>query len=1329
MYHLIPYFIQHNFARGQLQGEFEAAGLFVDISGFSAMTEALMTHGPHGAEVLVEVMRSVFDPFMTCVYGHKGIVITIQGDSFTALFPLTGEGVEQAALAEAGVRLQYQHAFSAAWMIKEHLEGDDHVETPYGSFTIQVKIGLAAGRVRWGIVTSKGDGLLASTATYYFQGTAVDGCAETGNAAQPGEIIMDAGVTEQVSDLVSAEPVGTYFRARHLTGEILPAQSFDLPSADPHILKLFFPASLLAQSSSGEFRQVVNVFINLPTIRNEAQLAVFLDTLFSLTRRYGGLFKRVDFGDKGSSLLLFWGVPVTYENDVERALNFILDLQSLTSIPIHAGVTYQIAHAGFIRSSLFEEYTCYGWGLNLAARFMTAARRGEVWVDERIAERARAHYELEDDGEKSFKGFSRKQRVFILRERKQELAPFFSGEMVGRLGEIRQLEKFVAPLWEGKFAGALVVWGEPGIGKSRLVHEFQESGVFQNRQVLWALCQSDEILRQPLNPVQYWLFRFFKQSEAQAEWRNKRSFNEILDNLIEQTAKIQTDLADELDRTRSFLGGLINLTWNDSLYEQLDPQGRNENITIAVMSLIKAASLLQPLVMILEDVHLLDEESQNLLPRLVRGILSDERSSYPIALISTARSDAPRDVLGVGVAYNEIVLTGISRQGMADLAASRLGKPVSTGLLDLLMEHAEGNPFFGEQILSYLVEGGFLVQEQNEWRLLPSVSLAPLPVDVRALLVSRIDRLDTDVKNVVQAASVIGREFEYPLLAQVVQEEGLQRKVEAATEASIWTLLVEVRYLFKHSLLRDVAYSMLLLSRRKQFHDQIVTVMENLYAAELNQHYGELAFHSEQAEVHEKARKYLRLAGDLARDVYRNNLAVSYYSRALALTPENDPISRFELVLEREALYNLLGNHEAQQHDLELLDHILTQAGGWLSPEERLVRESLVYNRRAGFATHTGDYQEAAVYAQKALSIAQDAGADGERIDACLNWALALYRQAQYEQALELIEESIQLARQEDNFTRLGRLLNMYGLIAMDCREPASVSRFLEESQQIARKTNNLVEEALVLNNLGNLAGAVGDYSQAQAYYQQSLEIAQKIGHRRGEGLINGNLGWIAGSLGDYAASRAYCEQNLRINREVGSLEGEAYALINLGSACIYLGENSQALSYLSRALAIALQTDDHSAKAWALTYAGHAHQNCGELLAAREDYLQALEIRRQLKQPNLSTEPLAGLARIALEMEELPPAMTNISEIMDYLDAGGTLDGCDEPLRVYLSCYQVLRQAGDSRTVRVLETAYKTLMSRAEKIQDLEMRNSFLINVPYHNAIIGGWQKQGDAS
>jgi len=1307
MHNLIPHFIQENFAEGVYRGEFSAASLFLDISGFTNMTEALMKYGPHGAEVLATIMRRVLEAPIRYVYEQGGFITGLAGDAFTALFP-HGEGQKDGCWA----------ALATAWQIQEYLRQNNLYASPYGEFTITAKAGLASGLVSWGILTSKD----SRRAVYYFRGKAIDGCAEAEHRAKAGEIILDPEFCTHTRAQISVEELTGYYRLSGVGDELPPPQEILLPQADLEIHSRFYPKELLTQAYTGEFRQVVNLFINLPTVHTEAQLDIFMQSMFALQDQYGGLLNRLDFGDKGSNLLLFWGAPVAYENDIERALNFMLDLQTRTSLPIHAGVTYRIAHAGFAGSTLRDEYTCHGRGVNLAARFMTSASRGEIWVDEWIAQRAKAQFEIDFEAEMPFKGFAEKQRVYILFERKEKTAAIYSGVMVGRQAELDQLADFVAPLWQGQYAGVLILRGEAGIGKSRLVHEFEASSIFKDKEALWVLCQTDEILRESLNPFRYWLQRYFGQSEMLAEARSKRSFNHKLDSLIETTAQMDAHLAGELDRTRSFLGALIGLRWPDSLYEQLDPPGRYENTLIALSALLKAESLQQPLILFLEDAQWMDEDSKAYLPHLERSLTSDTDRSYPLAMIVTSRGEQFDFQWSVGFSPKEISLAGISERHLAQLAEAQLDGPAAPELLQLLAERAEGNPFFTEQILRYLQEEGLLVQDQNRWRVSETNRQSPLPRDVHALLVARLDRLAQQVKQVVQTAAILGREFEIQLLSRLLHDDPeLPQKVSSAEQAAIWISLSELRYLFKHGLLLEAAYRMQVHAQRQALHALAAQALESLYAADLSTHYGELAYHCEQAELNEEARRYLQLAGEIAQEAYQNNQAIDYYSRALRLTPENDLEARYKLTLGREKVYDLLGDREAQHADLEALKQVVKA----MDPG---TAEAEVEVRWAEYALNTGDYLQAAAAAEMAAISAKSSATQDVAVSAHLVWSNSVRRQGRYSEAIHQAEQALNLARQASDLRGQSRALNILGMILVELNDLTVARGYYEQSLLLARKAGNTRIEAMVTNNLGNLAGALGEFSAARKYYQEALQLAREIGDRNGEGTCLTNLGWVVGTLGDYSAARSYCEQSLRIARETGDPQAETVTQINLSTYARRQGDLQSALSYAEQGLSGAQESGDRSNDAWAQFYLGHAYFELEQLEDAEQAYQGSYEIRRSLKQPNLESEPLAGLAKTALASGDPPQAEKYVQSILAYLDQGGTLAGAEEPLRVYLTCYQVLRSTHNPSADSLLESAYLILQEQAARIEDESMRLSFLEKVPHHREILASWEGHNGA-
>lgn len=1259
MHRLVPEFILDRYAADEAAGSFDACALFVDISGFTPITDAIMGHGQHGAEVLANIIRDVFDPLIQSVFEQGGFVTNLAGDAFTAVFQVdSGSPV-------SGSPVEFHRALAAAEQMQKVLAGSAQQRTPYGTFTLSAKVGLAFGAVAWGIVSSKD----MRRAAYYFQGPAIDGCSHAQKLAASGEIVVDAAVFDTLGSMVAVKPIEDHFQIMAIHASPPSPKPISLPGPEPDILSRFFPPEVTREGLSGEFRQVASMFVSLPTVRTVEQLQMFMQIIFDLQDRYGGLLNRLDFGDKGANLLLFWGTPVAHENDVTRALNFVLDLQGRTVVPVNAGITYGIAHCGHSGGALAGEFTCHGRGITLAARFMEASPRGEVWVDEHVAARAEQHFAVEPEEAMAFKGFAQEQKVYVVLERKEETEPFYESQIVGRQAEMEKLVNFVQPIWQGQYPGVMMISGDPGIGKSRLAHAFfshLESDA--DRELSVFVCQSDEILRESLNPFRYWLRRYFGQSEQRSDSRNKRSFNRKLDRLI---ASVHDEtLTAELDRTRSFLGALVNLSWPDSLYEQLDAQGRYENSFSGLLTLLQAESLRRPVILFLEDAQWLDGDSRAFLSQLTRDLTQVQ--AYPIAVLATARLEGDRTPLNSDIAYREINLDQMSPADQAELAATRLGSPIGPDLSALLVERAEGNPFFTEQILRYLQEQMMLRLTGGVWHLQAEKETA-LPADVRAVLVARLDRLSESVRDVVQTASILGREFEIHLLARMLHDDpAVQEKVKQAEEMSIWSALNEIRYLFKHALLRDAAYRMQIRSRRQALHRLAAEALESLYEDDLSPHYGELAYHAERAGLTDKARWYLELAGDTAKDAYQNSLALDYFARLLKLTPDEDLESRFRILLAQETLFGRLGGTRNQ---LQVLDE-MTELAERLNDAGKLLKVLL---GKAWYYWWTADYAASQEASERATDLAEET--EQHELAGEANWVSMWIRLRQ-------------------------------GFVA-------EAQQFAEKAVSNARQANNHRLEAGALAGLGLISMSEGDYFTARQHAEEALASRRRIGNLSEEGSALGNLGVTLVALGDYDAARSRFQRALAIARKIGSKGHIASGLINLSWVAQIQGEWETAIEYGEEGIAITRGSNLPESEAEALLWLGHARTGLGQVEEAFAAYMASLDLRRELAQDYLAMGVLAGMARAAVAQDDLDSAANYVAEITSYLDAGGSLDGTWEPLRIYLTCYQVLQLHEDSRAGEILEVAYRELQKRAAKIPDADVRRTFLEDVPWHREIV----------
>ena len=1354
MHNLVPQFIQTNARQKVFSGQFPALALFVDITGFTLVTSALIGYGKEGAEILADALITVFTPPVQSIYDHGGLISAFIGDGIVALFPNPTDET-------------YRRATLAAWRIYQHMSANTAYVSPYGTFTFTVEVSLADGLVDWQIWqgdTPSPAYQPAQNYAYHFAGEAIDRAIWGEQFVTGGDIIISRSVRDRLArtapNLAQTEPIviaddtpAAIFRLLALNELSLSSSPIPTPTAnteadtetDPHLP--FFSPDLQTLATQGEFRQVLSLFINLKTMPTPED--PFGRQLFQLLHRYGGYLCRVGrigAQDAGCTLLLFWGAPTSHENDIERALNFILDLQAQTTIPLRAGISYHMAYAGFIGSPLREEYTCHGNYVILAARQMITAPWGRIWLDEATAQRAQDQFDLALVGEQTYKGFAEPQLAFELRGlRVKETPPRYQGNLVGRQEEIDQLDAALQPIFAREFAGLIEVIGEAGIGKSRLIYELQQS---LGHTVRWFHCPCDEILRRPLNPFRHWLSHYFTQDNNASDAENKAYFNQALDRLLSQLN--DPTLAVELERVQSFLGALIGLHWADSLYEQLEPRMRFENTLEALKTLLLAESLRQPVVLEIEDAHWLDTDSEQFLQRL-----SSHPTPYPLVIIVASRTPLDQAKFDPDAPWHSIHLEPLSATGISHITAQLLGQNPTPTLNQRLLDRSEGNPFFIEQILLYLREQNLLVETPEG--IAPATTGILLPDDVQAVLIARLDRLTAAVKSVVQTAAVLGREFEVRILSQMLRHDSdLATKVREAESEAIWTSLSELRYLFKHTLLRDAAYDMQLRARLRELHRLAGDTIKQVYQANLASYYPELAYHYQKAEVTPEEQTYAKLAGEQAAANFANAEALAYFTRALELTPSTDRSTTYELLLARVHIYSLQGDRDSEVRDLTTLQTLADQ----MTDEATVVaaRRAHIGYCHTRYLETTGDFPNAALAAEETITQAQLGQESEMEAMGRLRWCVALWRQGQYDAARNQAERMLALARQQGMRAMETNATLQLGNVALLTGDYATAATHYQQTLPAYREQNNFMGQGASLFNLSEIEIYHGDYQAALAYQKEGLALFQRAGSRRHIAQTLQTMGYSLWAIGDYEAAIQHLESALTMIRAMGNRNYEASTHRHLGMLYRDLGHYDTAAQHFTDSLAVVQEIGNprsealtllemgllaqHQAapqtampqfeavitfgtdlglsylRASGLTFLAHSLVDLGRIEEALSPYQEALSIRRELGEHHLAQEILAGLARLALTQNEPEQALSYVEEILHHLETR-SLDGTVEPLRIYLTCYQVLRANQDPQAGAILADGHQLLQDRAAKISDPALCQSFLHQITAHRQIL----------
>ena len=308
MKNLIPHFIQEQYLDGNTQGQIEAYTLFVDLSGFTPLTEALMRQGTRGAEQLSNVLNDIFEPLVRMVYAKGGFIPYFAGDAFTAIFPAGGQPMGAIEIIQGA-------------MLARNLFSQRQFR--FGNFTIGIKFGLSFGTVEWGIV---GTGAKA----FYFRGAPVDGCAACQVKARDKDIVIDEALRQNLPKgqfaLMDLE-VGFYKIKGGIPSKESSIISVEQPPIERGVAMQFLPDAVARYNQEGEFRTVISVFISFEGVETHDLLNDFASIILEQINNFSGYFKEIDYGDKGGVMVGFFGAPVSFENNSDRALEFISSIR------------------------------------------------------------------------------------------------------------------------------------------------------------------------------------------------------------------------------------------------------------------------------------------------------------------------------------------------------------------------------------------------------------------------------------------------------------------------------------------------------------------------------------------------------------------------------------------------------------------------------------------------------------------------------------------------------------------------------------------------------------------------------------------------------------------------------------------------------------------------------------------------------------------------------------------------------------------------------------------------------------------------------------------
>ena len=1278
MQNLVPDFILNNYKNNILKGEMDAFTMFIDISGFTSLTENLMKGSSEGAEVLSDILKNFFKSTVNHVYEYGGFISTFAGDAFTSIFPVTKDQPHTT---------QAQNIILCAEKILLRFKENPVQKTKFGNFEFGVSIGLSSGAVSWAIVGSKDK-------SFYFKGEAIDDCAISENAGSRNEIIIDERIKQHLKpeDIDLKQTEGNFFKLQG--AKIADTKHSIRKTGTSHLgftkeifSKKFFTEAVFKVKDPGEFRNVVSVFISFEGITENNELNKFFTILIDSINFYSGYIENFDFGDKGGVIPCFFGAPVSYEDNLTRALNFIsttkqkiFDDLLLNQVRYRMGITFGKVYAGIIGGDERNQYTMLGSKVNLAARFMMKANWGEVWIDEKIYQNFKDDYNFEKLPEQVFKGYKDKITPYrLIDEQEEKSTDLYNGEIVGREAALKKMMDFIKPISKNKFAGVIYVNGEIGIGKTRLIDEFRNK-LEEAHSIRWLYCSNEEIIRQPLNPFKYLLTNYFKQSLNNSIEENKNSFNQKIDLLISKLQKNlhadknknedTTHIHNELERTRSILGAMVDLHWVGSLYEQLDPQLRFENTLFAFYNLIIAECSLQPVIIEIEDAQWLDNDSKELLNVLARNI-----NDLPLAIVISSRylDDGSKFSLNLdsSIPHCDIELEHLSFEGTKSLTEQLLGDKVDKSSAAFLKEKTNGNPFFIEQLILDFKERGYWKKRNEVFTLeiadthikegkrtpFSLTTEETIPSTINSVLLSRFDRLTSEIKEVVQTASVLGKEFEIQVITQMLKDvDDLLTKIKAAEKKQIWAVIEELKCVYKHTLLRDVVYNMQMRARLRELHllaaNSIMKLSGDAFTLKTLEQYGyhfgvgnniinennlitltkELLSDNKDAVI-----EYLNLQKDLA-NKYKKN-----YNN-------EETIEKCEQVI---TIAEMLGDFKIETEYMVIKGSVL-QLTGKFDEAQNVFKKSLrkaennndlsnmgkSYSALGRVREDKGDYELAISCQEKAIHLF-------EKIQEKAGLALSIgsmgdiyYEKGDYNKAMNFYNKQLLINKEAGNKKGIHIAVESMGDVLKEQGDFNHALKYLGKSLKILEEFDDKVGISMTIGNMGNVYYDKGDHANAIMCYEKQLLISENLGHKKGISAALGNIGNIYVEKNDFKQALKYLERSLKILEELGDKTSISMVVGNIGNLYINKGKLEEAMIYYKKQLKICEVLGHKRGISIATGNIGIVYTELGSYEQALESLNKSLKILEELGSKRIISINLGNIGNVYKELVDYDKAI-----------------------------------------------------------------------------------------
>ena len=948
------------------------------------------------------------------------------------------------------------------------------------------------------------------------------------------------------------------------------------------------------------------------------------------------------------------------------------------------------------------EISVTGDTASVGKRVESAAEKGTVYLSENVYQAINPYFNCLFEGEHKIKGKEKPIMLYRainekqIRTRIQASAELGLTPYIGRQKELDVLKTYFERVVEGQ--GQIVaITGEAGIGKSRLIVELKQA--INHEGLLWAEGQCYPAGKNiAFHPLIDMLKKNFGIEDSDDEAK-------IIDRLNEATGTWDASMR----KTLPFLKYLLSVDPGVQALATMDPQLRRAGILDGLRAWLLQTCTDKPLVVVIEDLHWIDEQSEDILASLI-----DLAASNRVFFVFTSRPDYSHN-LAKATSYNRLVLENLNIKDSTALIEGILEvQKFPKELGELINEKTEGNPFYLEEVTRSLVEQEILLKTNGTYTLERPIEDVHIPGTIQKVILSRIDRLEQQVKMALQLASVIGREFAKRILARI-SEPGQEldpilnelRTLEMILQKAYFP---EAAFMFKHALTHDLAYSTLLSRRRKALHKIIGAALEETYADRLSEHYEIIAHHYSEGDSKEKALEYLVKAGDKAAAAYANKDALAYYARALDVCDKiGKPVLERSLKLAQQRGWL---NFSIMDCPSAIADFDRMHAYASQLQDKRLQGLAIAYRGWAEGWNH--EFEKAEETSRAALALAGDEYEDVQ-LFASITLGLFLYAIHRVEEAKPFLDATIDLAE------RVNDPISHFWWSIVGWHRLAWESRFEDTLDHLERWRGTIEQSGNVFGLLGDrwlqaiVLGGKGNYTHALSNLYEVLETGERVGDVFWVTRTLNTLGWIYGELQDIPSAMKWNTRGIEAAVEANfpDPEVESNARLNLGDNLMALGRLDEAEEQFKIVERISRNPKpEDRLDLW--RYSQHMFHSYGELWLLRGDTSQAIAYADEclrLAEPANSQKNITKARRLRGEAFMAMDDLVNAEkELSTALDIAQQIANPPQLWKTLVAQGQLfLAQGSDSDALVSFKSAYAVIKKVAASLEDTSLRETFL--------------------